>query len=70
MKDITTKKDKYILCHNGNDIVHCILLKEGNNLSTGLEFVEEFISKEELKARVNILTKNENYFDENFPEIN
>jgi hypothetical protein len=69
MKNITTTTDKYILCHDGIDIIHCILLKEGNNLSTGLEFVEEFVTKEEVKTRVNELTNDENYFDSNFPEL-
>ena len=69
MKSITTTTEKYILCHNGGEIIHCVLLKEGNNLDTGLEFVEEFTSKEVLKTRVNLLANDENYFDNNFSEL-
>lgn len=69
MKHITTTTDKYILCHDGGEVIHCILLKENNNLSTGLEFVEEFTSKEELKTRVNELVSNEDYFNDNFAEL-
>lgn len=70
MKEIITITEKYILCHNGGEVIHCVLLKEGNKLSTGLEFIEEFTSKEELKNRVNALANDENHFDDNFPELN
>jgi hypothetical protein len=70
MKEITTTTEKYIICHNGAEVVHCILLKEGNKLSTGLEFVEEFTTKEEAKTRIADLTKDEEYFETNFSELN
>lgn len=70
MKEITTTTDKYILCHNGKEVIHCILLKEGNKLSTGLEFVEEFTSKEDVKTRIVALTEDEEYFEKNFSELN
>lgn len=57
MKEITAKKDTYILCHNGEDVVHFIFLKEGNTLTTGQPFVEEFDSVEILKPRLEEITK-------------
>lgn len=69
MKSITTIADKYVLCHNGGEIIHCILLKKNNSLDTSLEFVEEFASKEEVKTRINELANDENYFDNNFSEL-
>ena len=70
MKEITTTEDKYILCHNNAEIIHCVLLKESNKLSTGLEFVEEFTSITDVKNRINVLAKDENYFDNNFSDLN
>lgn len=43
---------KWILCHNGKDIFHYVLLGEGEQIATGQPNMEEFITKEELIARV------------------
>jgi hypothetical protein len=58
MKEIKATQDVYVLCHNNDDIIHFIFLKEGNNLSTGQPFVEEFYSLEPLKTRLEEITKN------------
>jgi hypothetical protein len=70
MKEITTETSKYILCHNNIDVIHCVLLKKGNILSTEQEFIEEFSTIELLKARVNEIVGDEEYFDLNFSSNN
>ena len=66
MENITTTIDKYIVCHNGNDIIHLVNLKEGNKLVTGQKFIEEFSTLEDAKKRINEIANNEDYFNENF----
>jgi hypothetical protein len=46
------KNSKWILCHNGKDIFHCIFFTEGWQISTGQPYIEEFVTKEELLNRV------------------
>lgn len=66
MKEIIAKKEIFVVCHNGVDIIHFIELQNGNKLSTSQKFVEEFSTLEEAKKRINELSNNQNYFDENF----
>lgn len=70
MENITTNIDKYIVCHNGNDVIHLVLLKKGNKLVTGQEFIEEFSTIDEAKNRINDIAKDPTFFDSNFAEFN
>ena len=66
MDNITTIIEKYIVCHNGKDIIHLVHLKKGNKLVTGQEFIEEFLTLEDAKTRINEIAQSDSYFDENF----
>lgn len=66
MKELKVKEDTYVLCHNNTDVIHCVFLKKGNTLTTGQEFVEKFLTIDNLKKRVNEIVKDDSYFDSNF----
>lgn len=68
MKEVVANNDIHIICHNNVDIIHYILLRKGNRLTTGQPFVEERASLEEIKSRINQITRDESYFDLNYPQ--
>jgi hypothetical protein len=45
-------EEKWVLCHNNNDIFHASLIKVGGNLSSGQPNLEKFDTKDELIARI------------------
>jgi len=60
----TTEK-RYIVAHNGNDVVHYAIVEPGRELSTGQPYVREHESEEELAQSVNELKGVDNYYEAN-----
>jgi hypothetical protein len=68
MKEYIANQECYLLCHNGVDVFHCVHLLVGNKSVTGQPNMEKFDTVEELKERVNEISGDPEYFDNNFPE--
>lgn len=66
MTELRMENDKYVICHNNADVIHCVHVKQGNVLVTGQPNVEQFDTLEEAKLRVNEIANDESYFDSNF----
>ncbi len=48
-------KIQYVLCHNGKDVYHFIVVDPSNTCTTGQPFMETFENKELLLARMQTL---------------
>jgi len=46
-----SQEEKWVLCHNGVDIIHLVHLKIGGNLSSGQPIMELFDTKEQAIGR-------------------
>ena len=57
MREIIATEDRYVICHNNEDVVHFVFLRKGNKLVTGQPFVEEFTSIDAMKIRVEQLSQ-------------
>ena len=66
MNELKIESDKYVICHNNADIIHCVHIRQGNILATGQPIVEQFDTLEQLKQRVNEIANDESYFELNF----
>lgn len=66
MTELRMENDKYVICHNNADVIHCVHVRQGNVLVTGQSNVEQFDTLEEAKLRVNEIANDESYFDSNF----
>jgi hypothetical protein len=42
----------YVICHNGSDIIHPVVVEPGTNLATGQPEFEEFSDEEAWKERL------------------
>lgn len=70
MTELKMENDKYVICHNNADVIHCVHVKQGNVLVTGQPNVEQYNTLEEAKLRVNEIANDESYFDSNFDPEN
>lgn len=70
MTELRMENDKYVICHNNTDVIHCVHVRQGNVLVTGQPNVEQFDTLEEAKLRVNEIANDESYFDSNFDPEN
>lgn len=70
MTELKVENDKYVICHNDADIIHCVHVRKGNVLVTGQPIVEQFDTIEQLKQRVNEIANDESYFELNFDSEN
>lgn len=70
MTELRMENDKYVICHNNADVIHCVHVRQGNVLVTGQPNVEQFDTLEEAKLRVNEIANDESYFDSNFDPEN
>jgi hypothetical protein len=56
-----SQEEKWVLCHNGADIIHLVYLKIGGNLSSGQPNMELFDTKEQAIARAKELNPSFEY---------
>ncbi len=51
-------QEKWVLCHNDNDVFHIVHINVGGNLSSGQPKMEQFDTKQELIDRIKIINPN------------
>jgi len=44
--------EAYVICHNGEDVIHPVKVQPGTNLATGQPYVEEFDDEASWLARL------------------
>lgn len=64
MGSVTAEKiEKWVLCHNEEDVFHIVRLTVGSTVESGQPIMEEFDTESEIRERVLELTKDEKFFD-------
>lgn len=53
-----SQEEKWVLCHNGSDVIHISHLLVGSNLSTGQPNLEKFDTEEQAIERAKQINPN------------